>query len=231
MKKNIIALFSGIMVLTLAGCGGSADAAAVDAGPVEEASEEFEIPDELTDVDDSDSPADFLQLQSGVVRFKDYDEVISYLEPGQGYAYLQAYDSEDMALAIAENVSPEDKTAGQISVYGMRNGEPFFRGVVTGKDPGYPVRYADGIIYAGDDHLIDTVYMVVEDHDMSIMQKDFISDGKYDGSNGFHGFTRTGPVFDNDEDFTGGQEEFDAFTAEREKIPVVTFTIVGNGTE
>ncbi|MBO5552025.1 MAG: hypothetical protein J5966_08700 [Lachnospiraceae bacterium] len=247
MKKKMLGLILGAAVFALAGCGGQAgtEAAATDAqaaseetasaetGPASEeaateeaATEEAPAGDELSaaEEDYSDYPEDFVQNQSGVLQFKDYDEIISYLKPGQGYAYVKVDGAADDVLLITDMVFEADKTAGEVSVYGIKDGAPLFMGVIAGNGSAYPIRYADGKVYGGDNHRIDT-YFIVPDT-MSIIQKDYVDDGVNDGSNEFVGFLRKEPVFYKDEDFTGGQEAFDALAAEREAVPAVTFTMI-----
>lgn len=255
MKKKMICLILGAMVSVLAGCAGTAGAGAPSAQPAaaeEAASEEVkpdaEVPAEETapeqeaetaeetaseeepmDVDASDFPEDFVQNQSGVIDFADFDELISYLKPGQGYAYLKLDGSDSDALAVTETVFEADNTSSDISIYGMRDGRVRFLGAVSGNGSAFPVRYADGIVYGGDNHTVDSLFLVAED--MIIMQKDYVADGINDGSNEFSGFTREEPVFDKDVDFTGGQKEFDALVADRDSKPAITFTVVEDGSK
>lgn len=240
MKKKLLGFVLGAAVMALAGCGGSAGtgdaapagnngAAAEQASAGEEAATEEEIPEgEPMDEDNSDYPEDFVQNQSGILQFKDYDEIIANLKPGQGYAYVKLDGSDNDILLITEQVFEADNTAAEASVYGIRDGKPAFLGVVTGNGSAYPIRYADGLVYAGDNHRIDTFFIVPDT--MVIMQKDYVDDGVNDGSNKFTGFLRKEAVFDKDEEFTGGQKEFDALAEERDSKPAVTFTIVGGDT-
>lgn len=240
MKKKLLSFLAGIMIVALAGCGSSADTAApaegsttaqVDAPAAEESAPSEEpapaAEEEPWDIGDMDEafPEDFLQDQSGVLEFKDYDEIISYLKPGQGYAYLKLDGSDSDILVITEQVFQADNTAADISVYGMRDGKPVFMGVISGNGSAFPVRYADGIVYGGDNHTVDSFFLVPEN--MVIMQKDYVVDGINDGSNEFTGFLRKEAVFGTEEDFKGGQKEFDALLAERDSKPVITFTVVG----
>ena len=58
------------------------------------------------------------------------------------------------------------------------------------------------------------------------MAKDTIDDGVDDGSGEFFGFTRQDNKSFDSEDFTGGQEEFDALAAAREEKPILKFVSV-----
>ncbi|MCR5302566.1 MAG: hypothetical protein K6E49_09040 [Lachnospiraceae bacterium] len=50
---------------------------------------------EATDMnDDFEGDISFLEEQSGVREFKDFDDIIAHLEPGQGYAYIKLTGSD-----------------------------------------------------------------------------------------------------------------------------------------
>ncbi len=178
---------------------------------------------ETGEEDDYPFPEDFVQEQSGKLEFKDYDEIISCLKPGQGYAYVRVYGSNEDCLAVAELVFEADNTAGEASLYGMRDGKPVFMGVVTGNGSAYPVRIEDGIIYCGDNHRYESFFLTRDGG--GLMQKDYVEDGVNFGSDEFSGFLRETNDFDNTEDFTGGQEALDKLIEEREKKPAITFTM------
>ena len=167
-----------------------------------------------------DEPMDFLQEQSGKREFKDYDEVISCLTPGQGYAYLKL-GSED-ALAVAEKVNPDDHTAETASCYVMKDGKPVEAGYVFGN--GIPLRAKDGIIYGGDEESFEADFLGPNGD--GIMVKDYIYKTNENGKTEYGGFTRETNDFDHDKNFEGGEEEFNALMEERDQVPVIEFTIV-----
>ncbi len=167
---------------------------------------------------------DFLQEQSGKTSFESYDEVIAALTTGQGYAYIKLDGSDEEVLAVTDLVFEADHSAYEISLYGKPEGQVKQLGLVSGNGSAYPLRAADGVIYAGDNHNYETYFLSAEYG--SLMMKDYISDGVDTGSNEFTGFTREKNSLDETTDFTGGQEEFDKLISERENKPVIEFTMV-----
>ena len=237
MRKKIIAsILSFTMVSALmAGCAGAGSAGntAAPAAETAEASEtalteeEAAATGETPETEDGyEGPEDFLQDQSGKLEFKDFDEVISCLKDGQGYAYIKVYGYDGDVLAVAEQVFLADHSAPEASLYAMKDGKPHCMGLVTGNGSAYPLRLADGIIYGGDNHNYQTYFLSESAGFPGIMQKDLVYDG-IDSDGKFGGFMRDDNVFDKDKDFTGGQEEFDALIAERESKPIIEFTIIG----
>ena len=235
-KKIISSILSFTMVSALmAGCtgAGSAGNTAAPAAETAEASEtalteeEAAATGETPETEDGyEGPEDFLQDQSGKLEFKDFDEVISCLKDGQGYAYIKVYGYDGDVLAVAEQVFLADHSAPEASLYAMKDGKPHCMGLVTGNGSAYPLRLADGIIYGGDNHNYQTYFLSESAGFPGIMQKDLVYDG-IDSDGKFGGFMRDDNVFDKDKDFTGGQEEFDALIAERESKPIIEFTIIG----
>ncbi|MBQ6442904.1 MAG: hypothetical protein IJJ13_10000 [Lachnospiraceae bacterium] len=172
--------------------------------------------------EDCDGPSDFVQEQSGKLEFADYDEIISFLKPGQGYATIQIGDDGNV-LAVAEEVNKEDHTATSASCYVMKDGKPVEVGYVIANQ--IPLRAADGVVYGGDEkNTYEANFLNPEGN--GIMAKAYIYKTEENGKTEFGGFMRETNTFDQDQDFTGGEEEFDALIAERDKVPVIEFTIV-----
>ncbi len=171
-----------------------------------------------------DMPGDFLQEQSGKTTFTSYDEVISCLTPGQGYAFIKLIGSDEDVLVVTDFVFEYDHSAYNASIYSKFDGEVRQIGNAEGAGSSYPLRAADGILYGGTNHSYET-YFISEEVGTLIL-KDMISDGLATGSNTFHGFTRTKNTFSDSSDFTGGEEEFEKYITERDSKPVIVFTIV-----
>ena len=169
---------------------------------------------------------DFLQDQAGMAEFSDFDAAISYLKEGQGYAFIIAYESDEELLAVTDLVFEADSSAAEASIYAMKDGKTYFLGIVNGNGSAYPLRFEDGIIYGGDNHHYETTFTTGPDGLPNLMAKDTIDDGVDDGSGEFFGFTRQDNKSFDSEDFTGGQEEFDALAAAREEKPILKFVSV-----
>ena len=185
------------------------------------------VAEQMAPIDDGvmgNMAEDFLQEQSGKTSFESYDEVIAALTSGQGYAYIKLDGSDEDVLAVTDLVFEADHSAYEISIYGKPEGQVKQLGLVSGNGSSYPLRLEDGVIYAGDNHNYETYFL--SDQVGSIMMKDYISDGVDSGTNEFTGFTREKNSLDEATDFTGGQEEFDKLITERDKKPVIEFTVV-----
>lgn len=164
----------------------------------------------------------FVEVQAGTTEFKDYDEVIANLQPGQGYAYIKLYGRDDDILAVTETVFEADDSSNEAHLYGIEDGKVKYMGVVSGNGSAYPLRLADGIIYGGDNHTYESMFISAPYN--SLMQKDYVSDGINDGTNEYTGFLRDTNDYDHDKDFTGGEKEFQELITERDKKPVIVFT-------
>ena len=170
-------------------------------------------------------PSDFVQEQSGILSFDTYDDVIAALKPGQGYAYIKLYGSDEELLAVTDLVFEADHTACEASIYGKPDGKVTELSVVSGAGSAFPLRLEDGILYSGSNHSYET-YFISADFG-GLMMKDYISDGIDTGTNEFSGFTRTENTFEAEsKDYTGGQEEFEKLLEERETKPAIEFTVV-----
>ena len=169
-----------------------------------------------------DGPCDFLQEQSGKTEFKDYDEIISLLKGGQGYAYIKLKGSDDDILAITEKVA-DDGSASDASVYGIEKGKPTEMSNVGGYGE-FPLRLDEGILYAGDADNYES-YFISKEYG-SIMMKDYVMRGEDDGKVEYTGFLRPTNDFDHDKNFIGGDAEFEEMIKERDLKPIIEFTKV-----
>ncbi len=170
------------------------------------------------------APDDFLQEQSGLREFADYDEVIAQLKKGQGYAYIRLTGYEGDLLAVTEQVFEADNTAAEAAIYAMEDGKAKNIGNVFSNGSAYPLRCEDGIIYTGDMHTYESSFISASYG--GIMVKDYVQDGVNEGNEEYTGFLRETNDFDHDKDFTGGKEEFQKLIDEREKKKVIEFTAV-----
>ncbi len=98
---------------------------------------------------------DFLEEQTGKEEFASYDEIISLLENGQGYAIVQIEGADQEVLAVTDMTYAWDEdTAAAIDVSfylpcGYIDGHPVLNiGNVSTGGTAYPVRLSDdGILY------------------------------------------------------------------------------------
>ncbi len=172
----------------------------------------------------NNAPSDFLQDETGILSFDSYDDVIAALSKGEGYAYIKLAGVDDEFLAITPLVFEADNSAYEVSIYGKFDGTITQLANIYGNGSAYPVRYEDGILYAGDNHTYET-YFASKEYG-SVMPKDYISDGVATGTDEITGFTREVNNFEDTTDYTGTLEDFQKLLEEREKKPIVEFTVV-----
>ena len=172
----------------------------------------------------ADEALNFLTEQAGRDEFKDYDDVISCLEKGQGYAMLKLKGYDGEVLAVSDLVFEADQTSDRATLYMLQNGKPVYIGEVNGNGSAYPLRLADGIIYAGDNHNYMTHFM--SSAYQGIMVKDYVTDGIDFGDANYMGTLRDVNDFDHDQEFTGGEKEFEQLIKDRESKPAITFTVI-----
>lgn len=164
-------------------------------------------------------PTDFVQYQSGRMEFKDYDDVISCLTPGQGYTKVKLVGSDEEILALAEEPDAAGN-AKEVLFYTMKDGAPYQLGYVMGD----PVRLADGLAYGGNEQNYEVSFLTPDGD--AIMMKAAIYEDTSSGTATYGGFMRETNSFDSDKDFTGGADEFANLIKERDSKPAIEFTIV-----
>lgn len=195
-------------------------AESVDQELMEQAqTDDTELPDEsdIKFVEDDDS-------FTGPPSYNDFDEVISTLDDGQGYAYVTLTGSDEQVLLVADELITGN-TAVSASAYMMleNDSQEFMAenlGAIGGLYGDHPIRYADGVLYSGDDNTYDNVFLSPDG--MGIMVKDYLN---YDtSSQEAEGFMRKTNDFDSTEWVTLSKEQFDELISERDSLPVVKFT-------
>lgn len=236
----IVALLGILLASTLTGCGKDDEEKNASAATSEEADDE-DTEEDASDEDEEDTGDDeefdaeadgedeelsdyddFVQEQSGKPEFKDFDEIISSLKTGQGYAYIRLQGLDEDILAVTESLS--GTSALDASLYCMEDGKCTFMSVVGGDSPESVLRLDDGILYTGDEECYET-YFVSSEY-KSLMMKDSVEEFTEDGTKEYIGFLRKTNDFDNDEDFTGGEKEFKSLLDERSQKPPIEFTKV-----
>ncbi len=178
----------------------------------------------LGDAEGYYGPEDFVQEQSGKTEFADFEDVISNLKEGQGYATINLYGCDVDILVVAETVFEADHSAPDASLYADIGSGAHLLTTVAGNGSAFPLRYADGILYGGSNHEYISYFAYENEERVGVMVKDCVTDG--DGAGEYSGFLRDDNSYDNDKKFTGGQKEFEEMLAEREEKPILEFTVV-----
>ena len=174
-------------------------------------------------------PGSFVEYKTQKDVFASYDEIISELDPGQGYAYLELTGSEDKVLAITDQIFDYGdgvNASNDVYLYGEEE-----RGFVnigncfsSGED--YPVRVGNGLLYALTDSVYESDFLSEENG--GLMVKDYISQyTEDDGSIAYTGFLRSANDFDHDEELPEDAASlYEQLRNEAEKQQVISFTVV-----
>ena len=220
MKKTISVILNVLMTLSLVSCSG-AQINGVNASSAAAGAPETDInSDNAENTTDEEyyGPDDFVQYQSGKLEFKDYDEIIACLLPGQGWTKIEVLGCDGDVLAVTERVEP-DGSVSSASFYRMKDGKPAEMSNAGSNDPKYPLRYADGIIYCGGEHSYESD--IVSAQTGGLMVKDYVFE---DDAGTYTGFLRPSNDFGDDKEFTGDKEKFDSMIEEMNSKPVLIFT-------
>lgn len=241
-------IFLFTLMLILGGCGKTKvqESSAVDAQPAaetEQAETETEIMEEPSaDIQkemepsaegmDEEIPVDvpnsFVEIQAEKTEFSSYEEVISYLEKGQGYAYVTLTGYEGDVLLITEQTYEIDgSTAAMVAdVYLNIDGKVRHASAVGGDGTAYPIRCADNVLYTAGNH--DVCSYFISEENQSIMVKDSIMESfDENGTATYLGFLRQQNDFDHDEEVdTDSDQIFLDKMEEYSAAPILTFTMI-----
>ena len=227
MKNRIVYLImAGTIMLT--GCSGTSAAGNTET-PAEtaEASEPEAEDVETNSEDEGFMPDSFVDIAAGKIDFASYDEVLSYLKKGQGYAYVKVKGYDGDILAVTESVYTENNENHSIDValYGEKNGVVNDFGNAFSNEKEYPIAVGDGIVFSCYTNNYETLF-INPDVD-GFMVKDYIY-GEDDGSGKltYSGFLRESNNFDDTADFTGGEKEFNEYWENYKAATPINFTVV-----
>lgn len=251
MKKKLAAMAMVLCVSMAAGCGSSAaqtqtagdvqetvtetDAAGLQEtetkGASEEASAEEAVETEGADgITDEEIPYDipntFVEEAAGKTEFDSYEELISYLKKGEGYAYVKLTGQDEDVLVISDSLfedSEKNLVSDVANIYLISDGKVRYGSVVGGRGEDYPVHAADGLIYEAGDDFVGSSFISGETH--GVMYKDFVMKStEDDGSVSYLGTLRESNDFDHDEDVdTDSDEIYEKEMGEYNAAPVVVF--------
>lgn len=200
-----------------------------DAGQIEEAQSTAEDPEMwLTDEELPDNiPNSLVEEQAGKTAFSSYEELIGYLEKGQGYAYVTLEGYEGQALLVADQTYEFEGSMAAMtaSVYLEQNGAVRFSSAVGGQGTAYPIRWRNGIVYTAGGHEVCSYF--ISEETQAVMVKDSVMESiDDDGKASYIGFLREKNDFNHDEAIdTDADEIFRDKMKEYDDAPVVCFTV------
>ena len=169
----------------------------------------------------------FVEQAAGKDTFESYDEVISYLKPGQGYAYIKLVGYDKEFLLVTESTYNSDVNTNasiEAEVFCDYNGKIGFGTLVYTNGTAYPLAYKDGILYECKPHEYATCFATP---DGAIMMKDCITEDYGENSEMVYiGFVREENDFEKTFDFTGGEKEYNEYWENYRAAEPINFTVV-----
>lgn len=160
--------------------------------------------------------------------FKSYDEVISYLEPGEGYAYAKVIGYPEDVLLFSDTIKEVDgqPVANQAFIYAMVNDRVVYVSVSYCTIEDNVVRIADGLLYTREENQVETDFFTEDG--AGVMVKDYLYvNENEDGTVSYAGFKRETNSFDEDnmsEDIT--EKDYNDLVAAYESAEPVVFTVI-----
>ena len=175
-------------------------------------------------------PGSFVEEKTMKAEFESEEELISYLEKGQGYAYLELTGSDEKVLGLSSEIREKDgKNVGsEICLYGKRNGSYINLGNAYAYDDDHPLQCADGVIVAFSDEIYEEDFLSADEG--YVMVKTYIYKSEDDNGNTVYGgFIRKDNSFDDsseEEVPEDGADIFDEYVKDAANVPVIEFTVV-----
>ncbi len=154
-------------------------------------------------------PSTFVEANSGKDSFESYDELISLLNKGEGYAYIKLKGYEGELLAVTDNILEDEqgnKITDSASIYGDTGEKVVNFGNVFGNGKEYPVRCDGELIYCAGEGMYESDFVTGSGD--GIMVKDYIAESTDEnGEIAYFGFLRDTNSFDEEKELPEDKEE------------------------
>ncbi|MGN1170076.1 MAG: hypothetical protein ACI4SZ_00330 [Lachnospiraceae bacterium] len=246
-KIMTVMAIAAMLAGAVTGCGKSAETVATEesAAAETEAIEASEAPETdaaETDVVEEgeifDYPSSFLEERCGRTSFDSYEEIISLLVPGEGYAYITVKGADDPILVIADEFFNDGENGNNtLTAYPYildQNGKYSFGSLFSAASTGAPIAVSpDGLIFCAAEDSMDIECLGTNGTDVpAVMSMEYVYVAYDDNGEAseYGGFIRTeNTVVDNEgTELTGdtAKEAFEKAFAEYEECEKIDFTIV-----
>ena len=206
MKKQILAMMVVVSMVVFVGCGQKTDENSTDVQAVEDDTASEGLSEELEDASEEEIiPNNSFEEAVNKVEFDSYDEIVSELPVGYGYAYVDILGADEPILVIADTTY-DDGNGNQVTTtaypYLLNTAGKYICGsLFPSGDKSYPVALTeDGLVITVGDYDV-TAYCLCRDYtDQAVMAmyaayEEFDSDGNAR----YGGFVRTeNTLIDND---------------------------------
>ncbi len=241
-KKNMWALLIMSMAVLATACGKEEISTVSQTQTSEEISTtelqtlaSEEITSEVSTPDEYEPfiPNGFIEEKIQKNEFDSYEEVISYLEAGQAYTYVDVLGSDELVLLVTEATydnqdGKNDAVSISAYVYIQNENGVTCSSMVASEDTAYPIAVKDGLLYTAGNHIVEADCISQETH--AVMVKAYISED-YDenGTAHYTGFIRSGnQVYEDGKEVDDADEDhqYQALRDEYANAEIINFTVV-----
>lgn len=177
-------------------------------------------------------PNGFIEEKLQKNEFESFDEVISYLEKGQAYAYVDVLGSDNQVLLVTEgtydNMDGNDAVAMDAYVYLQDEKGVSCGSMISSYGTAYPIALKDGLLFTAGNHNVE-IDCISQDTN-AVMVKEYISeDFDENGTAHYSGFVRnTNKVSEDGReiDDADSENDFHRLMQEYADAKIVQFTVV-----
>ncbi len=195
----------------------------------EEITSEVSIPDGY----ESFIPNGFIEEKIQKNEFDSYEEVISYLEAGQAYTYVDVLGSDEPVLLVTEGTydnqdGKNDAVSILAYVYVQNENGVSCSSMIASEGTAYPIALKDGLLYTAGGHMIEADCISQETH--ALMVKAYVyEDFDDNGTAHYTGFVRSSnQVYEDGKEIDDSDEDhqYQALWDEYTSAEIVNFTVV-----
>ena len=171
----------------------------------------------------------FVEEQANKNSFDSYDEVISYLTPGQAYAYIEMYGYDGKVLVVTDELYDDgdgNKLTLTGTVYAKADDEVTYMTVAFSDGTARPIAVKDGVLMEATQHSAAGYFFVPEGN--AVMAKFSVYEDYDEEANvTYGGFVReTNSFEDENEKWIETEEEYVAAYEEYLSADPIKFTVV-----
>lgn len=222
MKKRYLTLVFAAAVAgsLVTGCGSASKSETTETASETVADETETAGETAGDEAEEMIPADFIQERAGKDLFDSYDEVISYLDgENEGFAYIQVAGSTEYVLAVSDQVSAENGTSTDVSLYAYNDDNKLINVGNAFGDENHPLLSDGNTLYTCTDTEYGEMQINSESNGLTYIKCIDKTD-----SGEFSGFVRENANSDSTEDIgVETEEQFKALFDAISDVPAIKF--------
>lgn len=191
--------------------------------------ENWEDPEYRYSLEAGEYPSSFVEEAAGKTSFDSFDELISYLEKGQAYAYVELQGGNEGKLLLITEQTYDNLDGNMatidVCIYGEdANGKIHYMTCASSQGTANPIAIKDGVLYCGGHHNVDG-YVTTPDGNGIMLRITASESFEEDGTANYWGLFRENNTFE-EETPIDSEEGFNRAMNEMLEAEVVNFTVI-----